>query len=63
MDQTFKGIIKTIKPLGGNIGESQDDFGHVMTSYIQLQRNYQLKKKKKNLIDNLEFIKLKTSTL
>ena len=45
MDQTFKGIIKTIKPLGGNIGESQDDFGHVMPSYIQLQRNYQLKKK------------------
>ena len=60
MDQTFKGIIKTIKPLGGNIGESQDDFGHVMPSYIQLQRNYQLKKK---LIDNLEFIKLRTSIL
>ena len=62
MDQTFKGIIKTIKPLGGNIGESQDDFGHVMPSYIQLQRNYEFKKKQK-LIDNLEFIKLRTSIL
>ena len=56
MDQTFKGIIKTIKPLEGNIGESQDDFGHVMTSYIQLQRNYQLKKKKNTSLTILSLL-------
>ena len=56
MDQTFKGIIKTIKPLGGNVGESQDDFGHVMTSYIQLQRNYQLKKKKNTSLTILSLL-------